>query len=279
MKYFIDLEFIEGRQKKFFGSTKPTIDLISIGMVDEAGREFYAISKDFNIKEAWNRYDEKVNKQFPHGPEYIKEYWIRDNVLFPIFNEMIQWELEAWNKQAQIIGHCSTKIYKFTYSDFKSLIKKYGQTNREIASDICRFVYGDDDVFISARELANCEITDKNLIPEFYAYYAAYDWVAFCWIFGKMLELPRSFPKYCRDLKQILDQKAEAKDWYYGRDIWSNTRKSGEDELQVDDYPAPLEDKINKIKAMDSYPKQTNEHNAISDAKWNFELYKFLKTL
>ena len=30
---------------------------------------------------------------------------------------------------------------------------------------------------------------------------------------------------------------------------------------------------------MKIYPKQTNEHNALADAKWNFELYKFLKTL
>lgn len=27
------------------------------------------------------------------------------------------------------------------------------------------------------------------------------------------------------------------------------------------------------------YPKQTNEHNALADARWNYELYKFLKTL
>ena len=27
------------------------------------------------------------------------------------------------------------------------------------------------------------------------------------------------------------------------------------------------------------YPKQTNEHNALSDARWNYELYKFLNRL
>ena len=27
------------------------------------------------------------------------------------------------------------------------------------------------------------------------------------------------------------------------------------------------------------YPKQTNEHNALADARWNFELYKFLQKL
>ena len=27
------------------------------------------------------------------------------------------------------------------------------------------------------------------------------------------------------------------------------------------------------------YPKQTNEHNALADAKWNYKLYKFLNKL
>ena len=27
------------------------------------------------------------------------------------------------------------------------------------------------------------------------------------------------------------------------------------------------------------YPKQTNEHNALSDARWNYELYKFLNKI
>ena len=36
MKYFLDTEFIEGTQKSWFGrNTKPTIDLISIGIVAE----------------------------------------------------------------------------------------------------------------------------------------------------------------------------------------------------------------------------------------------------
>ena len=28
-----------------------------------------------------------------------------------------------------------------------------------------------------------------------------------------------------------------------------------------------------------NYPKQINEHNALADARWNFELYKFLQKL
>jgi hypothetical protein len=64
MKYYIDTEFLEGTQSKkllgiTYGQTKPTIDLISIGIVAEDGREYYAISKDFNLKEAWNRFEIK----------------------------------------------------------------------------------------------------------------------------------------------------------------------------------------------------------------------------
>ena len=42
--------------------------------------------------------------------------------------------------------------------------------------------------------------------PEFWAYYADYDWVAFCQLWGRMLDLPKGWPKYCRDLKQLADE-------------------------------------------------------------------------
>ena len=47
--------------------------------------------------------------------------------------------------------------------------------------------------------------------PEFWGYYADYDWVIFCWIFGKMIDLPGGWPKYCRDLKQMLDKSGKDK--------------------------------------------------------------------
>jgi len=43
-------------------------------------------------------------------------------------------------------------------------------------------------------------------IPEFYGYYADYDWVVFCWLFGAMIDLPKDWPMYCKDLKQMLDE-------------------------------------------------------------------------
>lgn len=40
--------------------------------------------------------------------------------------------------------------------------------------------------------------------PEFWAYFAAYDWVALCQLFGTMMDLPKGWPMYCRDFKQIV---------------------------------------------------------------------------
>lgn len=42
--------------------------------------------------------------------------------------------------------------------------------------------------------------------PEFWAYYADYDWVALCQLYGTMMDLPRGWPRYCRDFKQWLDE-------------------------------------------------------------------------
>jgi hypothetical protein len=39
--------------------------------------------------------------------------------------------------------------------------------------------------------------------PEFWGYYADYDWVVFCQLFGAMVDLPKGWPMYCNDLKQL----------------------------------------------------------------------------
>lgn len=41
--------------------------------------------------------------------------------------------------------------------------------------------------------------------PEFWAYYADYDWVVLCQLFGRMIDLPKGWPMYCRDVKQLCD--------------------------------------------------------------------------
>jgi hypothetical protein len=76
----------------------------------------------------------------------------------------------------------------------------------------------------------------EDKTPEFWGYYADYDWVAFCWTFGRMIDLPRHFPKYCRDLKQWLDE--------------------------VGNPRVPF--------------KPDEEHNALSDARWNKKVYEWL---
>lgn len=72
--------------------------------------------------------------------------------------------------------------------------------------------------------------------PELWAYYADYDWVAFCQLFGRMIDLPNGFPKFCMDLKQLSVEKGSPR------------------------YP----------------PQLTGEHDALADARWNRELYNFL---
>jgi hypothetical protein len=242
MKYFIDTEFLEGIQtKRFLGipysKTKPTIDLISIGIVSEDNKEYYAISKEFNLKEAWNRFQIK-----DYELSIKKEYWLRENVLKPIYFDL----LEIGN----IYGDERNR-WSFSYSNLKRLLKWYGKTNKQIAEEIKEFVYKGNECS------KNLELWGENSSIKFYGYYADYDWVAFSWLFGKMINLPDGFPMYCIDLKQELDGKL--------RNL---------NEFQIQDI------KDGKVTTLHGniYPKQTNEHHALSDARWNLELYKFLHT-
>lgn len=44
--------------------------------------------------------------------------------------------------------------------------------------------------------------------PQFWAYYAAYDWVCFCWFCGgRMIDLPRGWPRFCRDLRWVMAER------------------------------------------------------------------------
>ena len=177
MKYFIDTEFKE----------KPhTIDLISIGIVCEDGREYFALSKDFNLKEVW------------------KDEWIRENVLQSIYIKYIHGDMRNYAL--------------FTKRSIQGILNSFGKTNNSIAEEIKIFV-------------------DNN--PVFYGYYADYDWVVFCWLFGRMIDLPNGYPMYCRDLKQMMDDKELTEEW-----------------KQL------------------NCPNPEGEHNALVDARWNYKLYQ-----
>ena len=318
MKYFLDTEFIEGTQTVLsIFKTKPTIDLISIGIVCEDGREYYAISKDFNLKEAWNRYDIKIEQVYGdmrnHYPEGIKHkvYWIRDNVLKPIFRELCVKDEDFLLNKCKGIPESNLKVgeiingsydfillNRFTYKNFKRLIKKYGKTNKQIAEEIKHFVANRPIEANKEQWILDYDTKDVS----FYGYYSDYDWVAFCWLFGKMIDLPKGFPMYCIDLKQELDNRLKVTntesnlwDLLDNIDSASDIFKPNNDNkyvqyiysklkhhelLSCDGYNITSKYKsIDEIKALPNYPKQTNEHNALADARWNYQLYKFLNTL
>lgn len=222
MNYFIDTEFLEGPQKTLFGHTKPTIDLISIGIVCEDGREYYSISKDFNLKEAWNRFDIVEHTHtigFGHNTEIEKErvYWIRDNVLFPIYTDHVHGDMR---------NHIP-----FTYKTMKGILKGFGKTNKQIAEEIKEFVFNYKGDFN--------QIKEDNI--QFYGYYSDYDWVAFCWLFGKMIDLPKGFPMFAFDIQQ-----------------------------QIEEYKIDKEQLLKEV-------LQINCHNALQDAIWNKNAYNWIQ--
>jgi hypothetical protein len=246
MKYFFDTEFLEGTQKTWLGKTKPTIDLISIGIISEDNRQYYAISKDFNLKEAWNRFQLEQQSGDARNifPEGKKVYWLRENVLKPIFNE---WKIESNGKIIRLGLPTPLNEMEFNYKNFKYCISCIGKTNAQIAEEIQSFL--------------GCDFPEYHLDsnkPVFYGYYSDYDWVVFCWLFGSMMNLPKGFPMYCIDLKQILDEKSDAQ--------WDTI-----------EYGGCKENRLKLFKARTSYPQQVNEHNALADAKWNKSLYEFLQ--
>src|SRR5690606_31814170 len=128
MKYYLDFEFLEGDVPiKFLGYNTPkwlikpnnTIQPISIGLVSSDGREHYAISKDFNLKEAWNRFDLKLHSgdRRNQGDGTYKEYWIRENVLRPIFDELFAKSLI--DKGSFVRDNYFTAYSGFTYGHLK----------------------------------------------------------------------------------------------------------------------------------------------------------------
>lgn len=150
-RYFLDTEFIEDGV---------TIDLISIALVCDDGREYYAISNEFNSSKA--------------------HQWVKDNVIAklpprPCFTQ---------NPYASASDKEASKIWK---------------TREQIKEDVLFFLAG--GVFHSdGSQTLYWDESVKDV--EFWADYAAYDWVVFCQLFGNMLDLPRELPMFCSDIQQ-----------------------------------------------------------------------------
>lgn len=247
MKYVLDTEFSEYKKKPYFGKPIDTIELISIGIVSEDKREYYAVCKEFDIKAAWNKWQPREESGYGKNAD-PKEYWLRENVLNPIFLELRNKHNVALIKQTAMMGY-GGKIDKteFTYSNLKFLILKYGQSRKQIAQEIKEFVYKGTRGSWSIKDYKRTDI-------EFYGYYAAYDFVVFCWLFGGLMNLPKGFPTYCRDLKQMLDEKAV--------------------ELSTDRGIRYID-----LEQHAHYPKNVDQHHSLYDAAWGWDLYEFITQL
>lgn len=167
----------------------------------------------------------------------FKNEWLRDNVLFQIYT--------SW-----VCGDMRNK-YLFTPKCFSILLKAHGWSKKRIAMDIVSFC-GES--------------------PNFYAYYADYDWFVLCSLWRHIYpvkdssetdmsyHVPNTFPYYCRDLKQMLDSEFMRQEDKY-------------EEMNR------LEAWLKDVKKHPNYPTNSQEHHALADAKWNKELYEFIRDL
>lgn len=140
MRYFYDTEFIEDGR---------TIDLVSIGIVSEDGREYYAVNRNVH----WERV---ANPQFS---------WIRANV---------------W-PHLPTTGPGQLPISKY-HPDVKDKV--------QIAEEILKFVRLDPKA-------------DEAPEIELWADYCAYDHVALCQLWGRMVDLPSGMPFRTNDIMQL----------------------------------------------------------------------------
>lgn len=159
MRYWLDTEFIEDGK---------TIQLLSIGIVAEDGRELYLETQAAHDYKAFGT---------------CQNEWVKENV-----------------------------------------IPHLGQTD-----------FGCTREDIRANLLAFCD-PDQHGKPEFWGYYADYDWVVLCQLFGTMMDLPKGWPMFCMDIKQ-----------------WA---------VMLDNPKLP--------------EQSTTEHHALADARWNKEAWDFL---
>lgn len=253
MKYYIDTEFREDFTKPWFGKSRHFIELISIAIVADDGREYYAVSKDFDVDAVWNKFeykDKRIGNPYPGERPWqrIKEYWLRDNVLKALW-------VELYRKEGTYGKTYHPDLIDWNLRGLKNLIRWHGKTNKQIAQEIVKFIQ-------EGYSVTEVSKWGKNLgSPEFYGYYADYDWVLFCSLFGRMIDLPSGFPMYMRDLKQLLDYKIE------------NVTPRRFHRPDVDDS---FEVILEQLKSCDAYPREKNSHYALDDARWNKKLHEFI---
>lgn len=190
MRYWMDCEFIEDGH---------TIDLISIGIVAEDGREYYAQSVEFNPKKA--------------------SVWVKEHVLIHLIG--CPWASVTVDSRHPYINEMHYHSHGQCVDQHRGWVHNCPwRTRKQLQRDILSFI--------------DIETYGK---PELWGYYSAYDHVAFCQLFGTMMDLPKGYPMYTRDIKQWCD-------------ALGNPRLPEQGE---------------------------GEHNASQDARWNKLAWEFLR--
>ena len=148
-----------------------------------------------------------ICNEFDVGAAFDNE-WLRTNVLFPIFKE------------------CTTDktlLKNFSKGSLQKAIEVYGKSRKQIASEVVAFVGNS---------------------PDFYGFYCYYDCVVLCWLYGRMIDLPTSWPMYCNDIKQTIEEMQKhtvdsvyAKAFYYKNE----SHNALKDALQIRDAKAVLD--------------------------------------
>jgi len=171
-RYFIDTEFIDSGK---------TIDLVSIGIACEDGRELYLQSVEFDHRKA--------------------SQWVKENVLAHL-------EICPW---ANVSASEITGLYRTD----RAYHQGHGQCTFEEPDKGIAGAYA--DCFWRTLEQIKTEILtfldiEEYGKPELIGWCSAYDWVAFCQIFGTMMDLPTGYPHYIKDFQQVLDERGISDD-------------------------------------------------------------------
>ena len=152
-RIFYDTEFLEDGR---------TIELISIGLVAEDGREYYAVCSE-------------IDQWTPGGSEALhkrisKHDWLMRNVIphLPVTRAPTRMD-NSW-------------IWSL---DRSSILVK---PRRVIANEVREFILAAPD-------------------PQLWAWYAAYDHVVLCQLWGTMMQLPKGVPMWTNDLKQEAERR------------------------------------------------------------------------
>jgi hypothetical protein len=172
MKYYFDTEFIEDGK---------TIDLISIGIVAADGREYYAINEDCDFSKASDWVKENVIAKLPQ--RHPSPPWEAGS--------SYQWEQsKLWKPKKQIKEEVALFLdcrHAFSAPIPKNWVEKqYWKLP-----------------FVNIYNETKFVLKDGIPEPEFWANYSSYDWIVFCQLFGKMIDLPKGFPMYCNDIQQF----------------------------------------------------------------------------